>query len=592
MLRNQTLEELHPGIVVIGGLNRAGKSTFMQVLRYLGYGFPQGRGLPPASSKYEAEADIRLDIGDIYNVRLSGHAQPALKRVSGTEKEIISTEELYGIDAFTYRQLFTITLDELNKNYNISNEEKRRLQSILLGAGFKDMLIAPQLEQDFYREGDKIGGKRGSPKVKQFKPYYNAIEKGLEIKGKALSQVDEYQQKQQELKEKKELSRQISNELEELQHQIVRLDVIKNNYKTYLKIQELEAWLQNHEDEGWEERPSEYDLERIKSLKEEYISLRSDFQQKEIELDINAQLRDLLLDKKDEMTSLVAGISGIDERIRQYTQQSQEYHRKQQQLITKVKETNATWNETNIKDIAKIKTDNISHSRLDDLVDKYKDIVFEHKNHRANLARMEEEYNIFQEQITGVSDKKPWGGVRKYFYSSLAFVLLGIVLTFISPLSGILLGIGGIAGTAVYYIMSFLNSREARATIETQKQHIDARKARIQAEEGIIRELENQLDNIKTKLDEYKEELGLSIDTPSSSLPGHLLRIRDIQEGIAELNIISSKIRADRKYLEEKYNIYARFIELFSEEHFYAEDEENCPIAERWDKVVSGLRLW
>ena len=41
ILRNQTLDELDPGLVVIGGLNRAGKSTLMQVLRYLGYGFPR-----------------------------------------------------------------------------------------------------------------------------------------------------------------------------------------------------------------------------------------------------------------------------------------------------------------------------------------------------------------------------------------------------------------------------------------------------------------------------------------------------------------------------------------------------------------------
>lgn len=123
ILRNQTLEDLHPGMVVIGGLNRAGKSTLMQVLRYLGYGFPQSQDLPPATSKYMAEADIRLDTGDIYNISLSGYGQPVLKRIFGAQEEILSTDELYGIDAFTYRQLFTITLDELNKNYGLSGDE-------------------------------------------------------------------------------------------------------------------------------------------------------------------------------------------------------------------------------------------------------------------------------------------------------------------------------------------------------------------------------------------------------------------------------------------------------------------------------------
>ena len=48
---NQTLDELGTELVVIGGPNRAGKTTFLQVLRYLGYGFPlRGQPLPPPDS--------------------------------------------------------------------------------------------------------------------------------------------------------------------------------------------------------------------------------------------------------------------------------------------------------------------------------------------------------------------------------------------------------------------------------------------------------------------------------------------------------------------------------------------------------------
>ena len=592
VIRDQILDNIHPGIVVIGGLNRAGKSTFMQVLRYLGYGFPKSQGLPPATSKYKVEADIRLDSGDIYNLSLIGYAQPVLNRISGSGKEIMSPEELYGIDAFTYKQLFTITLDELNKNYGITDDEKRKIQAILLGAGFKDMLLIPQLEQEFYKEGDKIGGKRGSPRVKQFKPYYNAIEKGKSIRNKALSQVDEYQQKQQELKEIKILFRQISNELEQLQNEIVQLDIIKNNYKTYIEIQELETWLHNNEDKYWEEAPTEYDLARVKSLKDEYLLLKKDFQSREIELGIPPQRRELLLDKKDEMASLVAGVSGINERIRQYTQQSEEYKRKKDHLIAKIKETNSAWSEDSIKDIAEIRTDNISHGRLDHLVDKYKDLTSELNNHKANLIRIKEEYNAFLGQTAEVKDRKPWGEVRKYFYSSLAFIIVGIILTFINPLSGILLGLGGIIGTAVYYIMDFLNTKEIRTAMQAQKQQLEASKIRIQGEEKIIGELEDQLDNIKIELNEYKKKLGLSLEAPDSTLPRHLLRIRDIQEEIAELHGISAKISNDRNYIEEKFNNYLRFINLFSQQNFKEEDMGSYPIDERWNRVVAELYRW
>src|SRR5690606_11531964 len=121
--------------------------------------------------------------------------------------------------------------------------------------------------------------------------YYNAIEEGLNIKEKALLQVEEYQQKQQELKDKISLSQQISKELEKLQNEIVQLDIIKNNYKTYVKIKELESWLQNNEDKSWEGAPSEYDLRRTESLREEYSQLRKDLQQKENELGIAPEKR-------------------------------------------------------------------------------------------------------------------------------------------------------------------------------------------------------------------------------------------------------------------------------------------------------------
>jgi uncharacterized protein YhaN len=596
ILRNQILEDLHPGIVVIGGLNRAGKTTLMQVLRYLGYGFPQSGQLPPATNKHKAEADIILDSGDIYNISLSGYGQPVLKRIPLTEEktlndEIINVEDIFGIDDFTYRQLFTITLDELNRNYGISDHEKRKLQSILLGAGFKDILLLPQLKDEFYKEGDRIGGKRGSPRVKQFKSHYLSIEKGADIKRKALSQVEEYKEKQQELEEKKSLYQQIGKELEQLQNEIVRLDIIKNNYKAYKDIQTIETWLHSNQDKHWDKVPSEYELSRLESLRDEYVFLYKDFQDKEIELGLALDNRKSLLDNKEEMASLIEGISGINERVRQCTEQEEEYNRKRQQLVAKIRETNAAWDEKDMEDLVEIKTDNISHSRLSGLVDEYRDLVSDHKNHKANLVRMQEEYNTFQDQAVELEDKKPWGEVKKYFYTSLAFILLGIILVFINPFIGTLLGLGGIGITAVYYIMTYLNSREARGAVQAQKQQLEARKSRVEAEEKLIKSIEKQIESIKTELDEYKQRLDLSIDVPDSTLPGHLLRIRDIQEGIGELDEIYNKIQEDRGYLEEQYNRYRAFISQFTQEGMHVEQAENYS-PENWSRLAAELNRW
>src|SRR5690554_3615321 len=67
ILREQLVDKINDGVVVIGGLNRAGKSTFMQLLKHIGYGFPQGGHLPPANSRYFVEFDAALDSGQVCN---------------------------------------------------------------------------------------------------------------------------------------------------------------------------------------------------------------------------------------------------------------------------------------------------------------------------------------------------------------------------------------------------------------------------------------------------------------------------------------------------------------------------------------------
>ncbi len=597
ILRNQVLDEIHPGIVVIGGHNRAGKSTFMQVLRYLGYGFPQGRDLPPASSIYEAEADVKLDIGDIYNIKLRGYGQPILKRISGTDRKLVDVGELYGIDDFTYGQLFTIALDQLSGNYNMPRDDKRRLKSILLGAGFSDMILIPQLEQDFYREADRIGGKRGNPGVKQFKPYYNDIEKGQRLKEKGLSQVELYQQNQRELKERERDIELINREIEGLNYEVMQLDVIKNNFDSYSELENLEAELEYKRDYVWEDSPLEYELERLKSLRDEYIDLNKELEEKEIELGLDSQVRDLLLNKEEEIAHYRAGISGIGERRRQWIQRKHEYEKKRQDLILRIRNANGAWDESQIDLIASINTDNIEQNILSEMVENCKQLSSQLKSRRDNLNRMREELKMFQDQE--IKEDRPWVGVKRYFYFSLGFLILGIILSFINPLSGILLGIGGMIGTAVYLIMKAWDSKGHRNLVKTQKIQLDGLKAKIYAEEKAIEDIESELFLLEEELHKKKGEMGLSSEVSYSILPGHIIRIKDIQDRIEELNAISKTIEDDGVYLQEQYERYVNFVGQFSKGYRDQGQIDDGKIEgaqgyneEDWNGVALGLELW
>src|SRR5665648_82652 len=130
ILRNQTLDNLDAGMVVVGGLNRAGKSTFMNVLKHLGYGFSKTGTIPPANSKYQVEGDIVME-DNIYQIRLEGLSDPVLSSAIH-DSNTLSINDIYSVDAFTYKHLFTISLDQLAKApEDINKRELIQLQSIL-----------------------------------------------------------------------------------------------------------------------------------------------------------------------------------------------------------------------------------------------------------------------------------------------------------------------------------------------------------------------------------------------------------------------------------------------------------------------------
>src|SRR5690606_8698454 len=185
------------GLVVIGGHNRAGKTTFMELLRYLPFGFPRKKKFITARNRHEVEATVSINNDEEINIYLQGYSAPVIKG----SKEIASTSELYNqLDPFTYQQLFTISLDEL-QYYRFSNSETERLHSILLGAGLREFILVPQLEDFFYKEAERIGGKLGDPKVKEFKPHYQMIREGVKLQEEASRQLTRFHEKKEELRQ-------------------------------------------------------------------------------------------------------------------------------------------------------------------------------------------------------------------------------------------------------------------------------------------------------------------------------------------------------------------------------------------------------
>ena len=198
IFKNQNLKDISKNLVVIGGKNRAGKSTFLKMLRYLPFGLPQNNSSPPASSQYYIEAELEKEEKN-YNLFLNGYSKP---EVLTDKKEQHSSSELFNhLDQLTYQQLFSISLDELQHLSKIAKGKKKekRLFSILMGAGFSELIRVPEIADKYFNYAKKIGGILGDPAVADFKPYYNELKEAEQSRDQALLEIKEFNQKRDEV---------------------------------------------------------------------------------------------------------------------------------------------------------------------------------------------------------------------------------------------------------------------------------------------------------------------------------------------------------------------------------------------------------
>ncbi|NLJ81259.1 MAG: hypothetical protein GX335_09570, partial [Firmicutes bacterium] len=569
--------------------------TLLHVLRYLGYGFPRGSGLPAPQSRYELEAELSFD-QNLYQLSLQGYGEPVLEKIGGKNPSLQEVRELYPLDGFTYRQLFTITLDELGPVRNLPREDHYRLQSVLLGAGLKDVMLLPQLARKFFNQARQIGGIKGDPQVAQFKAYAENIKKGQVLRGKGLRQEEEYRAKQKKLQLVQEEIKELSLKLEELDRQAIRLDLIKNNFEKYLDWIQLEAELEQKQDYYWRGGPSEYELERIEVLQAELESVEQEIQEKEIELGLSAAGRELLLSRAGDLASLKAGISGLKERLRLVLKNRQNFQDKEKVLAAGIKEVNVDWEKGRARKIREIRTDLLQSERIGQLIKEYQDLQSKAEARATELNRLYAEKYTLEKETAVFKEDKIKTGIKQYYFLSLAFILGGLLLSVFNPSFGILLGISGAFGAAVLAVLKAGENREIEALIIKQKERITELLTAIRQEEKSAREEEPALKRAEEELNSLKKAMGMEPGDPFQALPAHLLRIKRLQDGFDELDSLNREFEAERSYLQTELRRYKQFLIQLEK----GKDVQELPHfdpggdleQEAWDLIQTKLEQW
>ena len=569
IFNNQQMDEIGSGLVIVGGLNRAGKSTFLQLLRHIAFGFPRRKNFITARGKHEVEAIVSLDNKEELHIHLKGHGEPLIKSLKG-EKQVASVSELYNsLDPFTYQQLFTITLDELQSNTN-NNIDKERLQSILLGAGLQEFVLLPQLEDYFNKQAEKIGGKNGDPKVREFKPYSTQIEEGINIRTEAAKQVDRYNIQQRELKNVHKQIKQYKNKVDKLEKEVNRLDILKNNYQNYSKVTKLESKLATSEARKY--FASSFYPDKAKEILARYNKIEEQVTSQNLYLKERLGINNIkgfkakCLKYQEEINLIKQTLSGVKERIRHYHEMERNIANDEDSLKSSINQINEDWN-GNISYLHRIKTDHIELVLLQRFIDKYNKILATLEGEKEKLLEYKERKISLEASLQSLEVRDPKQRLRFYFISSFICIFLGFALSYIHIYLSII-GLTGFLGLILYLLYKYtlekgyLTYREKGYSELSNLEHkINSAREKINSYSELISPLEKELNK-------YRVSLGLNTEASPELIKDYFREIQQSKEKLFTLEQKIEHLKKDYKQIEnelrELLDILKEFPEVLS----------------------------
>lgn len=553
LLRYQDMEEIDSGLVVIGGPNRAGKSTLMQALRYLCYGLKKSYPLPPPAQEYRVEAGLSLDDGTEVSVRLTGYAQPEFFLPGG--EKLPASGVTGSIDDFSYRQIFTISLNELcNLPEGIGNDEAGRLQSVLLGAGLADAAAIPRIRDELKKTAEGIGGKNGTPQVRQFRELNKRIQEGLNLREEAVRQVEEFEKSREAVAGmEKEIAR-TETEISRAELAQTRLEVAKQYYREYRELQRLQAALDSPEARAILSFYPENLYEKACHLRdtfaaalEEYNRLRSDFHRG---LGLQGGEYELILARAAELKAAGRQAAAVRQRIHDLLAGLSKIEKDRNRLRSDINDLNEKW-EGSFEKIKSLPGDRLHVAEVGRKIKEYEEIKEELRRSRDKLAEYEKEAALTGNTLNALGR----AGTLRYLpwlpLSFLAFAVIGYFLTLTAGLSGLLIGIGGMLGSGFYFLIRFLRERELRVERRNLEEKLTSINASIREKRKEVLALEKEFTSLVGELSEEQRVLEL----PGDDIPllgEYCQRVQELKRRIEEWEEEKEELaRRKRRILNE-----------------------------------------
>ncbi|WP_254861827.1 AAA family ATPase [Halovivax gelatinilyticus] len=562
--RGARLDSLGDSLVVIGGPQRAGKTTFVEALRQFPDGVGRGDGLPPATDTYRVDAELTRD-GHRYRYVLNGHATPAVSPIDGGPG--IDADDVFGpVSARQYRTLYTISLDELRR-LPPGIDDAEDLARILLGGAYGDLAEIPDVEATFADRADEIGLSKGNPNTKSSKLYepYRTIERGIDQRAAANEQVDDHRRVTAELEKTRSDLSEIDAEIERKRLARDRLTILEELFEQVNRVEALDAQLDAVDGDRIDAFPTELSG-RLEHVEAEFETATRELTAAKRAFDREASI--------ESTERYLAWLSENERRIESLREQLPVWRRTREQLITKREKIESTRDDLE-REIATlhsewgrsfgrvdaVETSAVETARVEALASRVEtrrrardELATEIRADRTRLADLESKLERLEDDREETSEVPV--STREPAIVAAVAIAAGTAVALVAPPVA-----GGVVALAVLAVG--LAAIDSTVTVETT---VDAEPYRELA--GQVATIESDVAAARDRLDAVDEELAAAdedletlvgdLGLPESLPPGE---VADFYDRVVDLAAAIDDYRGERREWESETEEFGQDLE-------------------------------
>lgn len=561
------LRDIDDELVVIGGPQRAGKTTFMQAIRQLRGGISRRDGLPPESDAYRIDAELAHD-GAAYRLTLDRFADPHLSPLDGAQP--LTPDQLFdGIDRTEFQQLYTLSLRELQL-VPPGIDDAEDLSKILLGAAYGEIAEVPELKDHFADEAYDLGLSRGDPTAttSAFHRPYTQITDGVKALSEANDQVDEYHDVEADHGETLAEIESVEAELDDVRTDLDRLRLLQAEHDDVRRYQALTRELEGVDLQAATAFP-DGGVQRAEQLAQSFDAAveavgdaRGAFEAAVEAEDELAAYQATLLDHQSPLETYEHELSGWEERVTTLEEDADALRQRREKLERAVGDLHPEW-DASLDHVADVDTSLLTADRVRTATDELATATETHESTRRELEAKRRRHADLQDELETLDETEDSpGGTDTLLYRFLGIAALAAIV-----------GVGGtmVAGPAVGVAAALLVVLAGGYVLQSAL--ADATTADVQPVRelrGQARALAGEIETLEADVETASDEIAAARETVDAvretvGVPADVspAGVAEFYEEVARLQAEITELAADeRRHRDRRTDLAAELEEV------------------------------